>query len=133
MALANRSDAWTALDWEQPTYVVALAPGGDVDPWQRTLERADTSILPVPGVFTDVAQLAGYAATRSEDLVVQLRIMLNAIGDDGRPRIDPKALVRLCATGRVMLRAIEAFGLSPEAKSRGGSGPAVAIASPGAG
>ena len=94
---------------------------------------ADTSLLPVPGLFTDVAQLVDYAATRSEDLVLQLRIMLDAIGDDGRPGFDPKALVRLCATGRAMLKNIEAFELPPEAKNRGDSGPAVAIASPGAG
>ena len=77
--------------------------------------------------------MAGYAATRSEDLVLQLLIMLDAIGDDGRLRIDPKALVRLCATGRTILEDIEAFGLPPEATRRGEGGAATAIASPVAG
>lgn len=76
--LANRSAAWRGLDWKQPSCVVALAQGADVDLWQRTPGGADTSALPVPGRFTDVASLAGYAATRGEDLVLQLRIMLDA-------------------------------------------------------
>ena len=29
---ANQSDSWKGLDWEQPTYVVALAQGEDIDP-----------------------------------------------------------------------------------------------------
>ena len=108
---ANQSDSWKGLDWEQTTYVVALAQGEDIDPWRRTPEGADESILPVPGLFTDVAKLAGYAATRSEDLVLQLRIMVDAIGDDGRLRIDPVAMVRLCATGRAMLDDVDRCGL----------------------
>ena len=110
--VANQSDAWKSLDWEQPSYVVALTLGEGVDPWRRTPEGADASVLPVPGLFTDVATLAGYAATRSEDLVLQLRIMVDAIGDDGRLRIDPKAMVRLCATGRAILQDVDRCGLS---------------------
>ena len=77
--------------------------------------------------------MAGYAATRSEDLVLQLRIMLDAIGHDGGLRIDPKAMVRLCATGRAMLAGGEGFGLAPEATRHGGGGSASATGSPGAG
>lgn len=110
--VANQSDAWKGLDWEQPTYVVALTEGEDVDPWRQTSEGADASALPVPGLFTDVARLAGYAATRSEDLVLQLRIMIDAIDDDGRPRIDPNAMVRLCAIGKAMLQDVDRCGLS---------------------
>lgn len=110
--VANQSDAWKSLDWEQPSYVVALTFGEGVDPWRRTPEGADASVLPVPGLFTDVARLAGYAATRSEDLVLQLRIMVDAIDDDGRPRIDPNAMVRLCAIGKAMLEDVDGCGLS---------------------
>ena len=92
--------------------MVAPTLGEGVDPWRRTSEGADASVLPVPGLFTDVATLAGYAATRSEDLVLQLRIMVDAIGDDGRLRIDPKAMVRLCATGRAILQDVDRCGLS---------------------
>lgn len=123
---ANQSDAWKHLDWEQPSYVVALAQGAGVDPWQRTLEGADASVLPVPGLFTDVARLVGYPATRSEDLVLQLRIMVDAIGDDGRLRIDPKAMVRLCATGRSILQDIDACGLPAKGARSGESGSAPA-------
>jgi len=42
----------------------------------------DDSALPAPGVFSEVAACAGYAATRSEDLVDQIRIMVDAIGAD---------------------------------------------------
>ena len=118
---ANQSDSWKGLDWEQPTYVVALAQGADIDPWRRTAEGADASTLPVPGLFTGVATLAGYAATRSEDLVLQLRIMVDAIGDDGKMRIDPAAMVRLCATGRAMLSDVDRCGL-PEQRPAGSEG-----------
>lgn len=40
----------------------------DVDPWRAGPKEGDASVLPVPGLFTDTAKVAGYAATRSEDL-----------------------------------------------------------------
>ena len=55
--------------------------------------------------------LAGYAATRSEDLVLQLRIMIDAINAVGGLRITPAAMVRLCATGKAILDDIDGFGL----------------------
>lgn len=124
--VASQSDAWKGHDCERPTYIVALAEGADVDPWGLTPEGADASVLPVPGLFTDLARLAGYPATRSEDLVLQLRIMLDAIGDDGRLRIDPKAMVRLCATGRAILEDVDRCGLPPTGprSDEGGSGSA---------
>ena len=128
--VANQSDAWKSLDWQQLSYVVALAQGTDVDPWQLTPEGADGSVLPVPGLFTDVARLAGYSATRSEDLVLQLRIMLDAIGDDGRLRIDPKAMVRLCATGKAILDDVDRCGLPHKGPRNGEGGSATACASP---
>ena len=130
---ANHSDAWKGIDWEQATYVVALTHGADVDPWQRTPEGADASALPVPRLFTDVAKLAGYPATRSEDLVLQLRIMVDAIGDDGRLRIDPKAMVRLCATAKAILDVIDRCGLPPKGPRSNEGGSAPACASPEAG
>ena len=36
--VANQSDTWEAHDCEQPTYVVAMAKGADVDPWRLTPE-----------------------------------------------------------------------------------------------
>ena len=62
-------------------------------------------------MFSDVAACAGYAATRSEDLVLQLRIMIDAVGADGGPRITPDAMLRLCATGKAILDDIDGFGL----------------------
>ena len=63
-------------------------------------------------MFSDVAACAGYAATRSEDLVDQLRIMIDAIGTDGGLRITPAAMVRLCGTGQANLDDIARCGLS---------------------
>jgi len=108
---ANETDAWKALDWEQRTYVSALAAGADVDPWRAVPDGEDSSVLPVPRLFSDVAMLAGYAATRSEDLVLQLRIMIDAIDAVGGLRITPAAMVRLCATGKAILDDIDGFGL----------------------
>ncbi len=110
---SHKADGWKSLDTEHPTYVTAIAEGTDIDPWRCPPEGADTSVLPVPRLFTDVAALAGYAATRSDDLVDQLRIMVDAIGADGGPRITPAAMVRLRATGKAILDDIAAFGLSP--------------------
>lgn len=47
--LANDSSDWRSHCGPTPSYVVALAPGVDVDPWRDTLEEADASVLPVPG------------------------------------------------------------------------------------
>ena len=80
-----------------------------------------------------MATLAGYAATRSEDLVLELRIMLDAIGDDGRLRIDPKAMVRLCATGKAILEDVDRCGLSPKDPRNAEGGSGSACASPEAG
>ena len=59
-----------------------------------------------------MAACAGYAATRSEDLVDSLRIMIDAIGAEGALRITPAAKVRLCATGQALLDDIATFGVS---------------------
>ena len=131
--LANESSDWSSQCGPTPSYVVALAPGAGADPWRDTPEGAIASVLPVPGLFTDTARVAGYAATRSEDLILQLRIMLDAIGDDGRLRIDPKAMVRLRTTGRAILADVDGFGLPSERSHDGGSGSATAAGSPGAG
>lgn len=130
---ANGSSDWRSHDADTPSYVVALAPGVDVDPWRPDPEAGDASVLPVPGLFTDTARVAGYAATRSEDLVLQLRLMLDAIGHDGRLRIEPKAMVRLCATGNAMLADVDGFGLPPEAMRHGRGGSASPTVSSGAG
>jgi hypothetical protein len=110
---SHTTDGWKSLDTEHPTYVTAIAEGTAVDPWRCPPEGADTSFLPVPHLFTDVAALAGYAATRSDDLADQLRIMVDAIGADGGLRITPAAMVRLCVTGKAILDDIAYFGLSP--------------------
>lgn len=107
------TDGWKSLDTEHPTYVSAIAEGADVDPWRFVPDGGDASVLPVPGLFSDVAACAGYAATRSEDLVDQLRSMIDAIGADGGLRITPAAMVRLCGTGQAILDDIARCGLSP--------------------
>jgi hypothetical protein len=122
---ANESDAWKALDWEQRTYISALAAGADVDPWRVVPDGEDCSVLPVPSLFSDVTMLAGYAANRSEDLVDQLRIMIDAIDADGGLRITPTAMVRLCATGKAILDDIDGFGLSSNPNA---ATPVVAVA-----
>lgn len=76
-------------------------------------EGGDASVLPVPGLFSEVKACAGYAATQSEDLVDQIRIMIDAIGAVEGLRITPAAMVRLCATGQAILDDIATFGLSP--------------------
>ena len=96
-----------------PLMSALVAEGAEVDPWRFVPDGGDASVLPVPGVFSEVAACAGYAATRSEDLVDQLHIMIDAIGADGALRITPAAMVRLCATGQALLDDIATFGLSP--------------------
>ena len=82
-------------------------------------DGADTSVLPVPRLFSDVAMLAGYAATRSEDLVDQLRIMLDAMDAKGGPsRIAPTAMARLRATGKAILDDIEGFELGSTSQAQ---------------
>ncbi|MET3828110.1 hypothetical protein ABIC16_003865 [Sphingomonas sp. PvP055] len=49
-----------------------VAEGADVDPSRLVLDGGATSALPVPDLFSQAAACAGYAATRSEDLVDQL-------------------------------------------------------------
>ncbi len=110
---SHTTDGWKSLDTEHPTYVSAIAEGAGVDPWRFVPDGGDASVLPVPGLFSDVAACAGYAATRSEDLVDQLRIMIDAIGADGGLRITPAAMVRLCDTGQAILDDIARCGLSP--------------------
>jgi len=66
-----------------------VAEGADVDPWRFVPNGDDTAVLPVPGLFVQVAGCAGYAATRSEDLVDQIRIMIDAIGAEGAPADHP--------------------------------------------
>jgi len=61
-------------------------------------------------VFSEVAACAGYAATRSEDLVLQLRIMIDPIGADGGLRITPAAVIRLCGTGQAIFDDIAGVG-----------------------
>lgn len=110
---SHTTDGWKSLNTEHPTYVSAIAEGADVDPWRFVPDGGDASVLPVPGLFSQAAACAGYAATRSEDLVDQLRIMIDAINADGGLRITPAAMVRLCATGQVLLDDIARCGLSP--------------------
>ena len=110
---SHTTDGWTSLDTEHPTYVSTIAEGADVDPWRFVPDGGDASVLPVPGLFSEVTACAGYAATRSEELVDQLRIMVDAIGADGGLRITPAAMVRLCATGQALLDDIATFRLSP--------------------
>ena len=95
------------------TYVTAIAEGADVDPWRLVHDGGDTSVLPVPLLFSEVPMVAGYAAAKSDYLADQLRIMVDAIGADGGLRITPEAMVRLRATGQAILDDITAFGLSP--------------------
>lgn len=102
--------AWTR---SIPPTSALVAEGADVNPWRFVPDCGDASVLPVPGLFSDVAACGGYAATRSEDLVGQLRIMIDAIGADGELRISSAAMVRLCGTGQAILDDIARCGLSP--------------------
>ena len=68
--------------------------------------------------------LADYAATRNEDLVHQLRIMINALDAAGGLRITPDAMVRLCATGKAIIDDIDGFALGSSLKA---AVPVVAI------
>ncbi len=86
-----------------------VAAGDGVDPWQSVPDGDVTSVLPVPRLFPDVAACAGYPATRGEDLIARLRIM-RCHGVDGRLRIAPDAMVRLCAEGKAILDDIATSG-----------------------
>lgn len=110
---SHTADAWESLDAGYPTFVAAIAEGRAGDPRRSVADWRDTSVLPVPRLFSDVAACAGYAATRSEDLVAQLRIMIDAIDADGGLRITPGAMVRLCATGKAILDDIATCGVRP--------------------
>ena len=96
-----------------PRISALVTEGADVDPWRFVPNGDDTAVLPVPGLFVQVAACAGYAATRSEDLVDQIRIMIDAIGAEGAPADHPVAMVRLCATGQSILDDIATFGSRP--------------------
>ena len=72
-----------------PLMSALVAEGADVDPWRLVLDGGAASALPVPGLFSQATACAGYAATRSEDLVDSLRIMIDAIGADGAPTDHP--------------------------------------------
>lgn len=76
------------------------------------------SSAPYPALISDVAVCARHAATRSEDLACQLRIMVDAVDVDGSVRVAPEAMVRLAAAGRATLDDIATFRLS------GSAGPA---------
>ena len=110
---SHTTDRWKSLDTEHPTYVSAIAEGVDVDPWRFVPDCGDVSVLPVPGLFSHATACAGYAAIRTNDPVDQIRIMIDAIGADGELRITPASMVRLCATGQVLLDDIATFGWSP--------------------
>ena len=72
-----------------PLMSALVAEGADVDPWRLVLDGGAASALPVPGLFSQAMPCAGYTATRSEDLVYSLRIMIDAIGADGAPTDHP--------------------------------------------
>jgi hypothetical protein len=59
--------------------------------------------------------LAGHVATRSEDLVDSLRIMIDALGANGGLRITPAAMEGLCASETDSVDDIDGFGLGSNA------------------
>ncbi|MES3110102.1 strawberry notch-like NTP hydrolase domain-containing protein [Sphingomonas aurantiaca] len=52
-----------------PLMSALVAEGADVAPYRLVLDGCAASALPVPGLFSQATACAGYAATRSEDLV----------------------------------------------------------------
>ena len=90
-----------------------VAEGADVDPWRLVLDGGAASALPVPDLFSQAAACAGYAVTRSEDLVDQIRIMVDAIGADGAPTDHPSGDGPLVCNVAALLDDIATFGLSP--------------------
>lgn len=66
-----------------------VAEGADVDPGRFVPEGDDAPVLPVQGLFSEVTPCVGYATTRREDLVDQIRIMVDAIGSAGAPTDHP--------------------------------------------
>ena len=93
--LANESDGWKAIDWERPTFVTAAALGADASPWRRFPEGDERSEQTIPRRFTEVAMVAGYAATISDMIVQQLRNFADAIDADGRILVASGMLARL--------------------------------------
>ena len=66
---SHTTDGWKSLGTGHPTSAALVAEGADVDPWRLVLDGGAASALPVPGLFSQATACAGYAATRSEDLV----------------------------------------------------------------
>ncbi|RZL25271.1 MAG: hypothetical protein EOP64_06990 [Sphingomonas sp.] len=108
----HTTDGWKSLDTEHPTYASACRCRCGRRSLASVLDGDAASVLPVPGLFVQVAACAGYAATRSEDLVDQIRTMIDVIGAEGAPTDHPAAMVRLCATVQALLDDIATFGLS---------------------
>jgi hypothetical protein len=105
----------------------------EIDNAYRSACLRVASHLPVESMFLNLARFAGYAATRSVNLILQLRIILDAADGDGGTRIDKHAMVRLCATGRAISDDIERCGLPLKAPCSAEGGMAPARVSPEAG
>lgn len=99
---ANGSDGWKSLDWCGPTFVDALAPGEDVDPWDRHDSRT-----PVPDAYTEAGEAPTVIVAQADGAVRDARVVGN-----GAPPL--RLVVRTAPNGTAARAALEGVGRPPQ-------------------
>lgn len=102
---ANGSDGWKSLDWCGPTFVDALAPSEDVDPWDRHGSRT-----PVPDAYTEVGEAPTIIVVQADGAVRDARIVGN-----GPPL---RLIVETVPNGTAAKAALEGVGRPPQLPAR---------------
>lgn len=111
---ANDNSAWRAHDDVGDTYIDAIG-AGDADHWTDGFRSA----LPIPGALTETAVVAGYAATRADELVRLVRRLLDAIPACPPSQSAATAVAELRTEGLALLEDIGREG-ARDARSAGG-------------
>lgn len=95
---ANGSDRWKSLDWCGPTFVDALAPGDDVDPWDRHGSR-----VPVPEAYTEAGETPTVMIVQADGAVRDACIIGN-----GAPPL--RLIVETAPNGAAARACVEGVG-----------------------
>ncbi len=99
---ANGSDCWKSLDWCGPTFVDALAPGEDVDPWDRHGSRT-----PVPDAYTEAGEAPTIIVVQANGAVREARIV-----GHGAPPL--RLIVETVTSGMAARTALKSVGHPPK-------------------
>ena len=102
---ANESDGWKSLDHCGPTFVDALSPGQDADPWMNS-----GSVAPVPDVFTEAGEAPTIVVAVADGAVRDTRIV-----GSGAPL---RLIVLDAPDGAAVRTAIAALGRAPRLPAR---------------